>query len=448
MDEIIVFSVYEVTMHLRQVIESTIEPMYITGEISNFTHHSSGHMYFNLKDAKATMRCTFFRNSNFSMNFKPEDGMQVICFGRLTVYEKGGTYNLNVNSMQLSGQGDLARQFELLKKKLEAEGLFSAEHKQPLPRYPQKIGIVSSPTGAALQDIMNILKRRFPVEVILYPALVQGSDAPPQLIKGMKYFNTRNDIDLIILTRGGGSQEDLWAFNDEGLARAVFASRIPVISAVGHEIDFSISDFVADHRAPTPSAAAELAVPDKTDLMAYLTALGKRMDILAKRVLNSKIGRLQLADHKLQANNPVQVVNRYGRDLDMATMKLEKVRQKLKQKAQMLQRVGDTFISGGKYNLKTRIMSSDRRLDAIEQRVKIRSADAIRLKQEQIDLLELRLSSSSPKHILSKGYAIVQKGDKLLRSIRQIDKHDSLKLILSDGIADLEVHSTSEEETF
>jgi exodeoxyribonuclease VII large subunit len=295
---------------------------------------------------------------------------------------------------------------------------------------------------------MNILKRRFPVEVILYPALVQGSDAPPQLIKGMKYFNTRNDIDLIILTRGGGSQEDLWAFNDEGLARAVFASRIPVISAVGHEIDFSISDFVADHRAPTPSAAAELSVPDKADLMAYLTALGKRMDILAKRVLNSKIGRLQLADHKLQANNPVQVVNRYGRDLDMATMKLEKVRQKLKQKAQMLQRVGDTFISGGKYNLKTRIMSSDRRLDAIEQRVKIRSADAIRLKQEQIDLLELRLSSSSPKHILSKGYAIVQKGDKLLRSIRQIDKHDSLKLILSDGIADLEVHSTSEEETF
>ncbi len=448
MDEIIVFSVYEVTMHLRQVIESTIEPMYVTGEISNFTHHSSGHMYFNLKDAKATMRCTFFRNSNYAMNFKPEDGMQVICFGRLTVYEKGGTYNLNVNSMQLSGQGDLARQFELLKKKLEAEGLFSAEHKQPLPRYPQKIGIVSSPTGAALQDIMNILKRRFPVEVILFPALVQGSDAPPQLIKGIRYFNTRNDIDLIILTRGGGSQEDLWAFNDEALARAVFASRIPVISAVGHEIDFSISDFVADHRAPTPSAAAELAVPDKADLMAFLTALGKRMDILAKRELSSKTNRLKLADQRLQARNPVQVVNRYGRDLDMATMQLQLAGQRLKQKAQMLQKVGDSFISGGKYNLKTRILSSERRLDALEQRIKALKVDSIRLKQEQIDHLELKLSTSSPKHILSKGYAIVQKGDKLLRSIKQIATQDRLKLILLDGKADLSVNATSEEETF
>ncbi|HOH60783.1 MAG TPA: exodeoxyribonuclease VII large subunit, partial [Candidatus Cloacimonadota bacterium] len=250
MDSTNVFSVFEISRHLRQIIESSIDALYVKGEISNFVHHSSGHMYFNLKDEYATLRCTFFKNSNYRLNFKPADGQSVVCFGKITLYEKGGTYNLNVSSMIPAGMGDMQARFEALKKKLEAEGLFDPARKKKLPPYPQRIGIVTSPTSAALQDVMNILKRRFPVDAFVYPALVQGNEAPLTLIKGISYFNQIMPVDLIILTRGGGSQEDLFCFNDEGLARAIHASEIPIISAVGHEIDFSISDFVADLRAP------------------------------------------------------------------------------------------------------------------------------------------------------------------------------------------------------
>nr|MBP7205734.1 exodeoxyribonuclease VII large subunit [Candidatus Cloacimonadota bacterium] len=188
MDDLIVFSVFEITQHLKQVVETQIEPLYVRGEISNFTRHGSGHIYFNLKDPNATLRCTFFRFANLRLNFEPEEGMEVICFGRLTVYEKGGYYNLNVQSMELAGKGDLARQFELLKAKLQAEGLFDQEHKQALPPYPERIGIVTSPTGAALQDILNVFRRRWPVEVSVYPALVQGTEAPSSLIEGIRQF--------------------------------------------------------------------------------------------------------------------------------------------------------------------------------------------------------------------------------------------------------------------
>ncbi|HQO47117.1 MAG TPA: exodeoxyribonuclease VII large subunit, partial [Candidatus Cloacimonas sp.] len=255
MENVIIYSVYEITRQVRQVIESSLQPVFVTGEISGFIHHSSGHIYFNLKDENATLRCTFFKGANAALTFQPADGMQVICFGKLTVYEKGGYYNLNVQKMQEAGLGLLQQKFEQLKKKLEKEGLFATEHKKPLPKYPDRIGIITSPTGAALQDIINIIKRRYPVEIIVYPALVQGSDAPSQIIQGIKYFNTTKDVDFIIITRGGGSQEDLFCFNDEALARAIYASSLPVISAVGHEIDFTLTDFVADLRAPTPSAA-------------------------------------------------------------------------------------------------------------------------------------------------------------------------------------------------
>lgn len=202
MDSLNVFSVFEITRHLRQVIESSIEALYIKGEISNFVHHSSGHMYFNLKDEYATLRCTFFKNTNYRLGFKPENGQSVVCFGKLTLYEKGGTYNLNVSSMSVAGMGDMQARFEALKRKLEAEGLFDAGKKQKLPPYPQKIGIITSPTSAALQDVINILKRRFPVDAYVYPAVVQGHEAPAALIRGIRYFNAVMPVDLIILTRG------------------------------------------------------------------------------------------------------------------------------------------------------------------------------------------------------------------------------------------------------
>jgi len=301
MDTTNVFSVFEISRHLRQVIESSIDALYVKGEISNFVHHSSGHMYFNLKDEYATLRCTFFKNSNYRLNFKPSDGQSVVCFGKITLYEKGGTYNLNVSSMVPAGMGDMQARYEALKKKLEAEGLFDSALKKKIPPYPQRIGIVTSPTSAALQDVMNILKRRFPVEAFVYPALVQGSEAPPTLINGIGYFNQIMPVDLIIITRGGGSQEDLFCFNDEGLARAIHASKIPVISAVGHEIDFTISDFVADLRAPTPSAAAEIAVPNKEDLISYLASQEQRFYLAAEHFIGKRIAVLNDAKHKLEA---------------------------------------------------------------------------------------------------------------------------------------------------
>ena len=236
----------------------------VRGEISNFkNHYSSGHLYFSLKDNDATIKCVMFRSYAGGVKFRIEDGMQVILRGKVSLYEKDGQYQFYIDSMVKSGQGDLLEQFKLIKEKLEKEGLFAPDTKRALPKFPQRIAVVTSKTGAALQDITNIISRRYPIcEIILCGVLVQGADAAPSMIKALDNVYKNADADLIIIGRGGGSAEDLWAFNDEALARKIYESPIPVISAVGHETDFSISDFVADLRAPTPSAAAEIAVPN------------------------------------------------------------------------------------------------------------------------------------------------------------------------------------------
>ena len=447
MNDMMVFTVYEVSLHIRQVLETSLEPLYISGEISNFTHHSSGHMYFNLKDPNATLRCTFFKGANYSLKFKPEDGMQVICFGKITLYEKGGTYNLNVSSMQLSGQGDLARQFELLKQKLDAEGLFDSSHKKALPKYPERIGIVSSPTGAAIQDIMNILRRRFPVKVFLYPAVVQGNEAPPQLIDGLQFFNTEMPVDLIIITRGGGSQEDLWAFNDEKLARAIFASRIPVISAVGHEIDFSISDFVADHRAPTPSAAAELAVPDKTELLAYLEVLSKRIDLIFKRDLQRKAEVLRSAELIHRSMHPQDKIDRKAQQLDMVSLVFKDTVKILKSKAGELNVVEQKFLNAARYSLQTSFLRFTSRLDRSESLMHQGMEQTIIRRREKLSLLDMRLQVNSPQLIMAKGYGILRKGENLIRSVHDATEGEVLEACLVDGKLNVEVRKITRNDT-
>ncbi|HOC95645.1 MAG TPA: exodeoxyribonuclease VII large subunit [Candidatus Cloacimonadota bacterium] len=438
-DELIVFSVFEITSHLKQVIETQIEPLYIRGEVSNYTRHSSGHLYFNLKDDNSTLRCTFFRYANLTLDFEPENGMEVICFGKLTVYEKGGTYSLNVQSMSLAGKGELALRFELLKKKLQEEGLFDPAAKQALPRYPRRIGIVTSPTGAALQDIRNVLTRRFPVEVDVFPAQVQGTGAPAQLIAGIKYFNRAKDVDLIILTRGGGSQEDLFCFNDEKLAREIFASRLPVISAVGHEIDFTIADFVADLRAPTPSAAAEIAVPDKADLLAYLASLESRMKIMASSNVDrcrSVLSESKLAFARL---NPERLWLSMNQRVDMANLALLQIQSSLKSRLHQLELRKSMAENKLKSHHAQYKLITSQRLKEMQMSLRYAISLAMLENKNHLEQLRLRLEGYSPHRFLDRGCCFVSKDGKPVSSIEQISPEDMLKLLFKDGSSDVKV---------
>ncbi len=264
-----VLTVGQITGYLKSLLEGdpNLNPVFISGEISNFTdHYRSGHLYFSLKDEKAVLKAVMFASSARRLRFHPADGMKVLCRGRISLYEASGQYQLYVEDMQPDGLGALNLAYEQLKARLEKEGLFDAARKRPIPRYPRRVGVITSPTGAAVRDICQILGRRWPMaEIVFCPVLVQGEGAAPQLVDALARMNRIENVDTIIIGRGGGSLEDLWAFNEEIVARAVASSRIPVISAVGHETDFTICDFVADLRAPTPSAAAELAVPDQTE---------------------------------------------------------------------------------------------------------------------------------------------------------------------------------------
>ncbi|MCI8590611.1 MAG: exodeoxyribonuclease VII large subunit [Clostridiales bacterium] len=275
-----IVTVSQIGAYVKRLLESDIhlKNIYVKGEISNFTHHKTGHLYFDLKDAGGVLNAVMFAGSTKKLNFNPENGMMVVACGRLTSYEKGSRYQIIVGSMEPDGVGALYIAFEKLKAKLQQEGLFDPAHKKSIPKIPTRLGVVTSPTGAAIRDIINVSGRRFPfAKLVLYPALVQGEGAAVSVCDGIRYFNQTRSVDVIIIGRGGGSIEDLWAFNDETLARVIYDSEIPIISAVGHEIDFTIADFVADLRAPTPTAAAELALPDTEDLKRRINNITERM---------------------------------------------------------------------------------------------------------------------------------------------------------------------------
>ncbi|MBR0414522.1 MAG: exodeoxyribonuclease VII large subunit [Clostridia bacterium] len=364
--------------------------VYVSGEISNFTNHmKSGHYYFSLKDEAAVVKAVMWRSQASRLKFMPENGMQVLVKARLSVYERDGIYQLYVDDMQPKGLGGLNLAFEQLKKKLAAEGLFDETRKKPLPRYPERVGVITSPTGAAIRDITNILSRRYPIaEMLLEPVLVQGEGAPAQLCRALKKFNEENSCDVIIIGRGGGSIEDLWAFNSEALAREIAASRIPVISAVGHETDFTIADFAADRRAPTPSAAAELAVPNMSDVKSELAAKRKQLNAAFQ-------GRLQLERIKLQQFKSKPCLQNMRYVLDEHRMRVAT----LGDKAQQLYSV---------------------RLQA--QRAKLQSAAA-------------KLEALSPLKVLSRGYSVVKKEGKTVYSAAQLSEGDTIDIQFSEGSA-------------
>ncbi len=394
-----VFTVSEVNFHVRHVIESSIPKLFVEGEIANFTHHRSGHIYFSLKDENSTLRCVFFRGANLSLKFQPKNGDKVICVGMITVYEKAGNYQLNVSRMLPSGIGDLQQKFEELKQKLQKEGLFDVEHKKTIPEFPQKIGVITSATGAAIEDIRNVIKRRFPTKILLYPATVQGDRAAPTMIKALQYFNKNKLVDVIILGRGGGSQEDLFCFNDEKLARVIFASKIPIISAVGHEIDFTISDFVADLRAPTPSAAAELAVPNKTDVLQRIDELFHSIASEVKHKIFSRKLELQEWENELQIHNPEK--------------KLQKMEYRLAE-------------------LKTQLSN---RVENILQEARYRT-----------DILDRELIDLSPKKIMERGFSLIRKDGKIVSSIAQLQLNDLIEMIFADGKGESKITKLEADE--
>ncbi len=360
----------------------------VRGEISNFkNHYATGHFYFTLKDETGSIKAVMFRSYASRLSFVPKDGMKVIASGRVSVFVRDGAYQLYVEDMQPDGVGALYYAYEQLKAKLEGEGLFSSERKRQICRYPEKIGIVTSPTGAAIQDMLNILGRRYPAaEIYIYGAQVQGPSAPSQLCRGIEYFNTQMPVDTIIIGRGGGSLEDLWAFNNETLARRIAESEIPVISAVGHETDFTICDFVADLRAPTPSAAAELAVPDRAELAARFGGLREALDASLVRKLSNMRTRLKNAEQ----SRPLTDISRLTEQKKMALLTLE-----------------------------------DRLGGAVEH---LTENAGMRLAS-----LSAQLGALDPFAVLRRGYAAVFYGDKPLRSIEQPTVGDSIEIRLADG---------------
>lgn len=326
MQNTLVLSVSQLNRYIKMNFDAdeNLANIFISGEISNFTnHYRTGHLYFTLKDDSAAVRAVMFNSSAKRLKFMPEDGMKVIARGRVSVYEASGQYQLYVDDMQPDGVGALNLAYEQLKEKLQKEGLFSEHHKKPLPPYPEKVGVITSPTGAAVRDIINVLGRRFPyAEIVFCPVLVQGEGAHLQLTDAVNLFNSERAADVIIIGRGGGSIEDLWEFNDEGLARAVYNSDIPVISAVGHETDFTICDFVADMRAPTPSAAAELAVPDANELQYALSALKNRMFLNVSSGIADRRSRLEYLTSKGVLKSPDEMLSNRSQRLDTAFSKM------------------------------------------------------------------------------------------------------------------------------
>lgn len=388
-------SVSQLNDYLKMLLDGdrVLSNVYICGEISNFKLYSSGHAYLTLKDATGQLKAVMFRSYASRLAFRPEDGMRVIAHGRVSVYEASGQYQLYIDDMQPDGVGSLAMQYEQLRRKLEAEGLFDAARKKPLPPMPMRIGVITSPSGAAVHDIKNVLKRRFPcAEMILFPSAVQGAEAPPQLRLAIEFFSMTDLCDVIIIGRGGGSAEDLWAFNDEALARAIAACPIPVISAVGHESDFTICDFVADRRAPTPSAAAEIAVPDKAELIAALDATKRRMT--------------RLVDAKLM------------------------------QEKRFLQQIASSAV----------FKTPERMLDAFRMRVGERERRMEQAVQKKLDAKKnlllragARLEALSPLSVLSRGYAAVSMDEKTVTSAKTLQAGDRLTVRFADGCVDAEV---------
>ena len=424
---------------VRDLLGDALPLVWIEGELSNVARPASGHLYFTLKDSGAQVRCAMFKPKASLLRFRPTDGLQVLLRARVGLYEPRGEFQLVAESMEPAGEGALQRAFELLKTRLDAEGLFAPARKRALPRYPRRIGAITSATGAAVRDVLSVLARRWPLaEIEVLPVPVQGREAPPAIVNMLRKASASGRYDVLLLTRGGGSLEDLWAFNDEAVARAIHASAVPVVSAVGHEIDFSIADFVADLRAPTPSAAAELLVPDALALERHLRQLQHRLLTLQQRQLQAQAQRLDHLLARLQAQRPQARLARDRERLLHLQRRLSGVlREQAQQRQARLDRLHARLLA---QHPRTQLPLLAQRLGEHEQR--LRRAITHTLERNQAALRQLRraLHAVSPLATLERGYAIVfDAHGRVLRSAVGVSPGTALRLRLADGELPLRV---------
>lgn len=416
-------SVSQLTRYIKFKIDNddNLRQVFLKGEISNFKAHTRGHYYFTLKDEGSRINAVMFSSAVSKMKFRPEDGMKVLVTGRISVYEATGGYQIYVEEMIEDGVGSLYLQFEQLKKKLATEGLFAKEHKKTIPKFPQRIGIVTAPTGAAIRDILSTIERRWPfTETILFPSLVQGASAAPNIVKQIKKAQ-QFDLDILIVGRGGGSIEDMWCFNDETVARTIYQSTVPIISAVGHEIDFTIADFVADLRAPTPTGAAEMAVPNKSDVLEYTSQITLRLHKVMKNKLENYQEKLESLISSYVLENPMSIYQIKEQKFDTLFEKLQLV-------------------------MKGIIYNERNRLDSLLQANTYGIEKTLRLETHRFEKNLNKLEILNPLLTIHRGYSILKKDSKIVSSISNIKKQDMIEIELKDGNIEAEVHKIQKKK--
>jgi exodeoxyribonuclease VII large subunit len=440
-----IISVTKLNRLARQVIESEIGQVWVTGELSNFVAAASGHWYFTMKDSKAQIRTAMFKGANRSVKFTPKAGDKVVVRGNLSLYEARGDYQLIAEHMEPEGLGQLKQAYEALKAKLSAEGLFSMDTKQTIPENVKRLGVVTSPTGAAVHDILNVLKRRNPsIEVILYPSLVQGDSAAQSIADQIHLANKRQEVDLLIVGRGGGSLEDLWAFNEEAVAYAISASVLPIVSAVGHEVDVTIADYVADMRAPTPSAAAELVSTDKSQLQRAISQLELRLASLFKQHLQRFKHDASLVESRLANVHPAVQIKQATQQCDQLQLRLEQLMQQ--GIAQRQARLENTALRLHHRSPASELKVQQTRLNQLQSSLNNAQNNALIQKRTQLQRIADILNSVSPLSTLSRGYSISFKGEDVVKSAAEVAVGDKLSTRLSDGKITSTVISTDFKE--
>lgn len=439
-------SVSALTKYIKRKfdVDPHLQNAYIKGEISNFKRHTSGHMYFTLKDEKARLLAVMFAANNKGMKFLPENGMKVLVRGDISLYEASGQYQLYVKSMAPDGVGDLYIAYEQLKKKLEDAGLFLAQHKKTIPQYPKSVGVITSPTGAALRDIITTIKRRYPItRIIIYPALVQGNNAAKSIAQAISLANARAESDVLIVGRGGGSIEELWAFNEEIVAESIYDSDIPIISAVGHETDFTIADFVADMRAPTPTGAAELAVPHLNEILERLMNRKNRLTRSIQEKVNSERTHLSRLERSYAFRYPHKMYEQKLEQLDRATERIGKTSTRyFMKKRDDLNQMTETL---KKQHPEQIVKTSKEDLQQYERTLRKTMEAIYRQKSQRFVSLTATLSALSPLKIMERGYGLVFTEDEtLIKSTQQVSTGDKIAVSIKDGTLECEITEIKE----
>jgi exodeoxyribonuclease VII large subunit len=429
------YSVSRLAAEVRAVLEGSFPLIWVEGEITGLSQPRSGHWYFGLKDAYAQVRCAMFRNRNLLARFRPADGQQVVIRARVSFFEPRGEFQLVAEHIEPAGEGALRRAFEALKAKLDAEGLFDAARKKPLPPYPRRLGLVTSPTGAALHDCLTVLRRRFPsLAVVLYPVPVQGDGAAAEIAQMLRVADARGECDLLILTRGGGAPEDLAAFNDEGLARTIAALRTPLIAAIGHEIDFTIADFVADRRAPTPSAAAELASPDGAELAAWVSRTDGRLRGAIRRLAGAKGTRLEHLAHRLSRVHPAALLRQRAQRLDELELRQhEAVGRRIERGRQRLARAEGRLLL---LSPASRLAAARARVVGALRRLAATTRAGLSARRGRLAAAAGKLDALSPLATLDRGYALVRRSEdgRVVRSCALAPPGTRVETLVADGV--------------